>query len=823
VEQIIFKSSAKTADFTSLCYSHDRKIWLGSADGLFCYNLSDYSETLFSDKSIEKDRIINLIEDSKGNIWGSTNSSILKFTPASEEFEFYPVGNELPLSHFESNSCMIGSDGSLYFTDLDGFVRFLPENVVKSNYQSPIRITTLSVQNQLIEPGVEYQGKILLHKPIAFSNSLTLEYENRSFALGFSTLQFGNREGIRYAYKLEGIDPDWNYSSESKELAIYTRVPSGNYLFRVKGTNADGVWNAMETTLQIKIRPPFWAGPIFIVIYLVLIVGLTFAIFYYYSNKLKWQNELRIIRLEKDHSEEMNHAKMQFFTNIFHEFRTPLSLIVGPLEKLARNTSLDNAAKTLVNLTSNNAQRLIRLNNQLLDFRQLENKKVNLKISGFDFIEFARTIYLLFTDKASRKEIAYSFETDTELLMVTMDAEKVETILFNLLSNAFKFTNKGGSVSLSVTQCSRELEQKTTDCLCLVVRDTGIGIAEEDQKRIFERYFQSDESLRMERGSGIGLTLVEEYVNMHSGEITLKSEPAKGTEFRIFLPLKHAREISTPIRDYELKPDLPSVPFMNGASQNPVILPGKPLVLLVEDDKDLLDFMVLSLKGKYNILTANGEDALRKIEKNIPDLIVTDILMPGMDGLTMIKKLKKNQRTAHIPVIILSAQAENADQLEGLKSGADAYMIKPFEIEHLEARIGNFIFHGQQLTKHLKTDKSITPGMKETLSGDEKLLRKIISAIGKNLSDPELSVEKLCKEIGLSPSVISRKVKNLTGLKTIELIRKIKLQQAEQLLKTKKFTVAEVMDQVGFSNHSYFSKCFRKLYRMSPREYMDKL
>ncbi len=826
VEQVNFKSTNQKGVFTAICYSRDQKIWLGSAEGLICYNLKDGTDTLFNDKSIEKDQIINLIEDNNGNIWGSTYTSILKFSPASSEFELYPVGNEFPLSHFEPNSCIKASDGTLYFVDLDGFLSFLPENVLKSNYSPPIRITNLLVQNQSIEPGVEYQGKVILEKPVSFSNSITLDYENRSFTLGFSSLQFGNREGIRYAYKLDGVDPDWNYSTDQKVLANYTLVPSGKYLFRVKGTNADGVWNTNETTLQVYIKPPFWASLIFIIIYLVLLVTLAFAIFYYYSDKLKWQNQLRIINIEKDHSEALNQTKMQFFTNIFHEFRTPLSLIVGPVNKLAQNASLDSVAMDLVSLISKNAQRLIRLNNQLLDFRQLENKKVSLKISEFDIVEFARNTYLLFTDKASRKNITYSFECDPENQIVKLDAEKVETILFNLLSNAFKFTKHGGSVKLSLRLCTKEINQNLTEFICLIIQDTGIGIDEKDQKKIFERFYQSDDSIRMERGSGIGLTLVDEYVKMHAGEISLTSKPGIGSEFRIILPIEQAGFEILAVDQLDLDTELNTGSVLNaslyGASKETFHMPGKPYLLIVEDDKELLDFITLSLEGKYNILTAiNGQEGIRKAKKNIPDLIVSDVLLPGIDGITMIRKLKKNQRTAHIPVIILSAQSENKSQLEGFKSGADAYMIKPFNIEHLEARIENFISHGQQLEKHLKTDKTIGSKLKEILSGDEKLLQKIIAVIGKNLSEPDLTVDKLSKETGFSPSIIYRKVKNVTGMTTSELIRKVRLQQAEQLLKTKKFTVAEVMDHVGFTNHSYFSKCFRKLYRMSPTEYME--
>lgn len=826
IEEVHLKKSAAYTSFPSVCYAHDHKIWFGIQNGLLRYDILTGKDTVFINKNLDKSQIINLIEDNSGNIWGSTNSSLLKFSPSSKEIELFPVENELPITRFEQNSSMKGSDGSVYIGGQDGVVRFLPEKVVKSNYLPPVMITSLSVQNQAIEPGVNYQGNVILDKPVSFSSSVVLDYEQRLFSLNFSTLEFGNRQGLRYAYLLEGIDSDWNFVSGQKGSATYSRIPAGMYIFRVKGTNSDGVWSTIETTLQIKIRPPFWARPVFIFIYVVLVIGLAGAIVYYYFNKLKWQNDLRIIRIEKDHAEELSKTKMQFFTNIFHEFRTPLSLIIGPLEKLARNESLDTSAKNMVELIGKNALRIIRLNDQLLDFRLLENKKTHLKISEFEFVGFARNIFMLFTDKASRKKIDYRFEPETDQIEVKMDAEKIETILFNLLSNAFKFTNTQGIIEVKTGLCSREIQHKPTNCLYFIVRDEGIGISEKDQARIFERYYQSDDALKMERGSGIGLTLVDEYVKMHSGEISVKSEIGKGSEFRIFLPLDQSVYESAEINPNQENSQPVAVTSNSSESakidSNTILISGKPLILLVEDDHELSGFIAQCLRGKYNILTAfDGNEGLRKAEKQIPDLVITDIVLPGLDGIALTRKLKKNARTAHIPVIILSAQSDKQNQLEGLQKGADAFMSKPFEMEHLEARIANFITHRKQLVNYLKIDKATNPKIKETVSVDEKMFQKIVSGIERNLSDPDLSIEKLAKETGFSQSIIYRKIKNMTGLTTNELIRKVRLQHAEQLLKTKKFSVSEVMDQVGFSNHSYFSKCFRKLYQMSPKEYMD--
>jgi signal transduction histidine kinase/DNA-binding response OmpR family regulator len=745
---------------------------------------------------------------------------LLKFSASTEEIELFPAENELPITRFEQNSSLKGSDGTIYFGGQDGYLRFLPDKVVKSNYLPSVVITSLSVQNQTIEPKENYQGNVILDKSVTFSSSIVIDYEQRLFSLNFSTLEYVNRMGIRYAYQLEGIDPDWNFVSGQKGMATYSRIPAGNYVFRVKGTNSDGVWNNQETALRIKIRPPVWARPVFIFMYFVLIIGITGAIVYYYLYRLKWKNDLRIIRIEKEHAEELSKTKMQFFTNIFHEFHTPLSLIIGPLEKLAKNESLDTSGKNLVELIGKNARRIIRLNDQLLDYRQLESKKTHLKISEFEFIGFARNTFTLFTDKAARKRIDYRFEPETDVIEVKLDAEKIETILFNLLSNAFKFTNTQGIITLKTGLCKNELNNELTDCLYFTVSDTGIGISGSEQQRIFERYYQCDEARKMERGSGIGLTLVDEFVKMHLGTISIKSEPGKGSEFKVVLPLNQL--VNEPDKSSYFQTDEQTMEPFGKAEANPALISTKPVILLIEDDRELSAFIAQCLRVKYNILTAfDGNEGLRKAEKQFPDLVITDIVLPGPDGITLTRKLKKNPRTAHIPVIILSAQADKQNQLEGLKNGADAFVAKPFEMEHLETRIANFIAHRKQLTNYLKTDKVTNPKIKETVSADEKMFQKIVAGIERNLSAPDLSIEKLVKETGFSQPIIYRKIKNITGLTTNELIRKVRLQHAEQLLKTKKFSVAEVMDQVGFSNHSYFSKCFRKLYKVSPKEYID--
>lgn len=671
-----------------------------------------------------------------------------------------------------------------------------------------MRLTNLSVSNQTIRPNNEYEGKVILQKDIAFTQDLTLEYSQRSFSLEFSSLHFGERSGIRYAYKLEGEDLSWHYLNEEKGVATYSNLNPGTYTFKYKGTNIDGVWNDTPASLSIKIRPPFWARPLLIVIYFILFFSIIVTFLFYYSSRIKMRNELKIIKLEKEHNEQLGKARQQFFTNIAHEFRTPLSLIIGPLEKLHKFDHENSKFKAYLKLIENNARRLLWLNNQLLDFRQIENQSVKLKLSQFDFIPFVQSIFELFKDKAEKKDITYIFETTIDKLEVTMDLRKVETVIFNLLSNAFKFTPDKGRIEVRVGTYE-------SDKLYLIVKDSGIGIKEEDQGLIFDRFYQAKEAIKMELGSGIGLTLVNEYVKIHQGQTLLKSQPGKGSEFKIVLPIEIlSKHGDTTSFDQEFDNLLLKATTSNtNPPQNNPIEPllGKPLILLIDDDNETTNFIRLNLQGKYNLQVANdGKEAIQKLSSHVPNLVITDLIMPGMNGLEFAKKFKSNPKFSHIPLIFLTGQTSKDKQLEAIKNGADAYIIKPFEPEILEARIATILKGKEQLIEYLKINNVSQPQKIDIPSQDEKILEKLVSCIEQHISDPDLDIQKLCKATGFSHSILYRKIKGLTGQTANEFIRTVRLRRAEQLLKTKKFTVAEVMDAVGFSNHSYFSEMLQK-------------
>ncbi len=815
------------SNITSLMWGNNNLLWVGANNELVSYNIRDKFEQAFLLNSDRNHNIYNLVEDTIGNIWGVSNSALIKFSKSKEVFDVFPVGDEIPVKGFLGGVVRMASDGSLSFGGGDGFIRFFPQNVVKSEVTPPVMITKLKILNQEVVPGIKYDGRLVLEKPITFTDEFTITYGQRSFSLEFSSMQFQGRERMQYMYRLEGEDIDWNYVSGDKSFANYSNLSSGKYTFRLKGTNNDGIWNEEETTIKITVKPPVWASPALVALYIFLLVVFSFGIIYYFTNRLRMQNELKFVKLEKEHTENMARARQQFFTNISHEFKTPLSLIIGPAEKLGKNAGLDSGGKNFVRLIENNARRLLWLNNQLMDFRQLERKSLKMRVTNFDIVEFSKNIFSLFIDKAERKNINYTFDSEFEELEVWMDLRKIETVMFNLLSNAFKFTPEDGQIMVSLKSCTLGNEKEGGSKLCISVKDSGIGIPYPDQKKVFERFYQAEEAVKMERGSGIGLTLVNEYVKLHHGQINLESTPGKGADFQVLLPLgkDYQGDIPVLVKGEEIKPLLKSVKESGDAEGDNLVsnLSGDPVVLLVEDEKEVSDFIRVSLKGKYNVKVAeNGKVALEVISKQLPNLVISDVVMPEMDGIELVKRIKNNARTAHIPVILLTGQSEKEKQLEGLKSGADAYVVKPFEIELLEVRIENFLKREIKLSEYLKVEKLTNPNETEITSYDEKILEKVVNTVENQLSNPDLTIELLCKEIGLSHSVLYRKIKNLTGQTTNELIRSIRLKRAEQLLKTKKFSVAEVMDETGFSNHSYFSKCFKKVYKVTPREYIER-
>lgn len=812
----------------SIAYSSKGSIWLGIKNGLIEYRIHK-DQYQFYPVVIGKDIIIiSILEDNLSNIWCCSMTNLVKFVTQNKEFEVYFIGKDIPIKGFLPGSCCKSNNGELVFAGQDGFIVFEPEKIKKSDYQPNIVISELYVQNELILPTKEAKDQIILEQNIFCSDKIELKYNQRSIALKFASLHFGDPTGNVFAYKMEGYNPDWNYISCDQSSAAYSNLPSGNYTFKLRGTNNDGVWSENEIALTIRIKPPPWATPGFIILYMVIFLLLLSLVFYFYYMKIRWINQLARIRIEKKRNEEVALTKQRFFTNISHEFRTPLSLILGPTNELLEKNTLGKEDKKYVHLISKNARRLLRLINQLIDFRKLETKNLKLQVSNHEIVGFCYHVYDLFTDQAERKQMKYSFFSNVEKQETWLDSGKMETVLYNLLSNAFNFTPPGGEISVDVNVQKENIEKYPEGYFQIKVSDSGIGISPEEQKEIFDRFYQTKEGEKRMKGSGIGLTLVKEFVELHQGSVIIESSTGSGSVFIITIPLMISRTHQDVIfgdkTDVEFIPESPGYSMDGKEMEEERLDTGKPLILLVEDNPEVIDFIKLSLNFKYEFLIAeNGRDGLRMVEEKMPDLIVSDIMMSEMDGLSFCQSIKKNPKTSHIPVILLSARTLDDQQIEGVKSGADAYIPKPFNIKYLDAIIGNLFTRKELLVEYVKMQSILNPAEIEVTSTDEKILKQVITFIESHISDPELSVKSICFATGFTHSFIYRKIKNMTGGTFNELIKDIRIKRASQLLKTKKFTIAEVMVEVGFSNHSYFSKCFRKVYKKSPGKYLNNL
>lgn len=817
-----FNQLVQGRDIGCLYYAYG-SLWAGTHQGVIEYN-PDQDTAWFHPIETGNELLIdNLLADDAGHLWSAVHNLLLKFNTADQRVALFPLDKDIPLKSFFAGCTARTADGRLLFGGDNGYLSVCP--TIRPNlYQPRVCITTLEVNNKVLHTGDTTGTLPILPQDVSQLQTLVLPATQRSLGFHFAALHYWQPAMNIYAYTLEGFDDDWHYTSGQRNFAVYTNLVPGTYTLRVKGTNNYGVWSEHEATLALRIKPPLLLSRGFMILYIALALLLTYLGLRIYSVRLKLKNQLKIARLEKAHAEELADTKQQFFTNISHELRTPISLILPPIQKILQAGHLSDHQQNLIALAEKNAHRLLRVVNQILDVRKLENDSLPLKISTFDLVAFCRDLCTLFTDKATRKQITFTFETTVDPCPVWADTEKIETVFFNLLSNAFKFTPKQGTIQLSVTTHPPD-EQHLQGTVEVVVADSGIGIAREEQARIFERFYQTHEARTLALGSGIGLTLAAEYLKLHHGTITVDSTPGQGTRFVLCLPLGNDHfplETIHPQQEINLlatrTPASPpaDTPYQLGPASD------KPMVLLIEDNPDMRQFITVSLQDKYHFLTAeDGEAGLAKAISFLPAMIISDVMMPVMDGLTLCRKVKDNPHTSHIPVILLTAQTDTAQKVAGIRHGADLYVTKPFEVELLEAHIDHLLKRQQELADYFRQELMLLPPPGEAEHADHTFIRKIMRIIEANVANPTFSVEKLSEEAGMSSAHLYRKLKQLTHLSTNDIIRKYRLKKASLLLRNQDGNITEAMYAVGFSNSSYFSKCFRAEFGLSPKEYQQ--
>ena len=797
----------------SVYITHSEILYIGTEGGILKYNISNGLNSFIPINIAGQECVINLVEDFNGVLWGSTENAIFRMNGDSSAVTIN-LGSNFPMRKIHHNCMDISPDGIIFCGGNDGYLYFDPRNISISSFDPPIYITSLSVNNRFQEATSTAEG-ILLSEDIAFTKEIIFKHSQRNIMLGFASLHYGAPGSNRFRYKMEGLDKEWIYVNWEQNSAIYSKLPAGKYTFIVNGTNNYGQWSNHTASLSIRVYPPVMLSFPFIVLYIILATVFIFGIFRFSTKRLRLLSELRLARLEKEHNRAITDAKIQFFTNISHEFRTLLSLIIPPLKETRDATVRDSKLGQLVDIAYVNSEKLLKLINQLLDFRKM-GEESSVMISSVDVIAILRKNFDMFSDGARRMNIRYFFSTDRDSLMMECDAEKMETIVYNLLSNAFKFTPANGMIlmEVSVEQDSGDKETPKT-ILKITISDNGVGIMPQEKESIFKAFYRSKYAGEHTTGSGIGLSIVRNYVDLHGGTVDVKSLPGKGSSFTVNIPVKTGTVTK--------KPDN-RITAENREKMNMEHQGDKPLILYVEDDPGMIEYIKLSLSPKYNVITAsNGKEGYEKAVKHTPQLIISDIMMPSEDGLAMSCMLKENPRTRHIPIIILTAKSLVQDQIEGLRAGIDIYMVKPAYPEVLDANIEQILVRRKQMEEYFRNELVIVENIgKGPQDADKKLIDDIINLIEANISDSELSVESISKAIGISPTHLYRRIKKLTGLNTNELIRKYRLKKASLLIKGNKGNTSEIMYYVGFSSSSYFSKCFKNEFGVLPTEYKEK-
>ncbi|MBK0384423.1 response regulator [Pedobacter sp. SD-b] len=816
-----FKDSLKKEfKYNINCFQQDSKgnMWVGTYHtGLALLDLKKNTYKIFNTTNgLPSDNILAIAEDEDTNLWISTDNGLVKYNRSLNAFRSFNIQDGLPDNQFNTHSFLKDSKGNLFFGTYNGLISFVPEKIEKNRVAPSVVLSNLKLFNVPVKISDETQ---LLKSDINFSNTLTFQYDQNIFTIEFSALNYIKSNKNKYAYILKGFEKQWNYVDNPS--ATYTNLPASNYTFLVKAANNDGVWSNKLKEIKIVVRPPFWKTWWAYLFYIAIISLIAFYIFKFFRARAKLKQDLYFEHLEAEHQQKNYQMKLDFFTNVSHEIRTPLTLILGPIEKLERLTIENTQANKYAISIKNNTERLYRLVNELLDFRKADSENLRLYFFEEDMVSFLAEIYEHFQTLAESKNIQYSFESSDTQILVYFDKDQMEKVFFNLLSNAFKFTPDNGIINLKIRRKENQVE--------IILTDNGKGIAINNIDDIFNNFYQAEQSM----GTGIGLALSKSLITLHKGEIKVSSTPASEnkdgqTIFTVLLQLgkEHLNEqdisptseleshfienISEPNTEYLI--DLNTVNDKKNDSH----------ILIVEDNDELRDFIKQSLENQYHVhVSENGLEGWKKAINQLPDLIISDVMMPIMDGLELCKKLKADIRTSHIPVIMLTAKSAPIHQIHGLQHGADAYITKPFSDQILQLNIHNLLALRSALQKRYSEQLQQLPAITHSESSqDEKFLQKLHQIIEDNIDNSNLDIAFLTSEIGMSKSVLYKKFSALTNLSLNEFIKGQRLKHAVDIFQQGETNILSVAIQVGFNDAKYFSREFKKVYGITPNDYI---
>jgi len=876
------------------------RLWFGTyGNGLNLLENYENNKYVFQrldeNDGLSNNIIYGILEDNHGNLWLSTENGLSKFNPSQKSFRNYYKNDGLLSNHFYWSAAFKDNEGIMYFGNMEGLNFFHPDSIKDYKVLPTPILTNLKIFSTPVEVGKKYYGRIILKNNISKTPKIILSYRIKEFTIEFSSLHYAQPEKCKYLYYLKNYDENWNLTDSKHRYATYSNLEGGKYIFMVRASNNDGYWSERPVKLEIIVIPPFYKTLWFKII---LLLSIMFSIYLYIkirlstltkqkikleqlvkerTAKIEEQNaelqrlaenlievnkdlEIKKIKIEEQRDkllemnkkiQHINQQRIQLFTRISHEFKTPLTLILSPIEQLLSDSKISFNIKQQLQLIKNNANRLLHLVNQLMELRKIETGRIELICVKDDLITFIKNIVDSFKSLAKQKDIQLYFTSSRDKIITYFDYEKIENILYNLISNAIKYTHDQGIVFISCNLTSnvnhknneivivdnkKILKNKTiNEFVEIVVTDNGPGIPEEHLSNIFKLFFRIFYPSQSHiYGTGIGLALVKEMVKLHRGFLFVSSIINKGTTFRILIPyndtyllpeekythsenVKSGNKIYADINIFQsnfelLKNDKSSVNIGNSTSD-------KPVLLIIEDNIELRKYLINVLSENFKIIEAsNGKEGYETAKINIPDIILTDIIMPEMDGLELCLKLKNNLETSHIPVILLTSRSEITDQIEGLEIGADDYITKPFNVNVLKAKILSIINNRKKLKDLFLKNININVNKITTNKTDENFLLTALKIVNEYISSPDFSIEQFAEKMNISRSMLHKKLVALTGLSPIDFVVSIKMKKAMQLLTQTNLNISEIAYQLGFNDPKYFSRCFKKHFGKTPSD-----
>ena len=793
-------------------------VWVGTSNGVHVFDAHRGKAYQYGKgEGMANEMIQDLVVDKLGNIWATTANGLCRFrrTLSSEQpfaLTMFDSQNKLGDAKFLPRTAASMADGKLFFGSSTGFYIVDPIQVKDMEYTGHPVFISLLVNNQEVVAGKEYDGRVILPFALSTTKKIVLEHDENFITVHFSGLNFDMPHHTYYKYRLQGVNNDWIVISPQDGIgrANYTDLSPGTYKLEVYSAGLDKVWSKQSATLEIEVLAPLWATWWAKLLYSLAFFALIIFV-------VRWKIEQNRKRMENEKYKELEEMKYRFFTNISHEFRTLLTLIITPIGSILKRTT-DGETRHQLNDVSRNAGDLLQLVNQLLDFRKMEMNGEHLNLTSGNLNEFIQYTTMKFMPLAEQKNIRLAFEDKTEGLFMYFDKDKVGKILTNLLSNAFKFTKAGGRVSVCLEKCIMDSRR----CAHIVVEDTGCGIAKEDQAHVFERFYRTEQESGLRQvGSGIGLNMVYEYIQLHGGKVSLESEEGKGSRFIVDIPADLKREVQQEASEENRIASPVMADVVDGAVGVQTSRKIEKTVLVVEDNDEFRHFLSQELSRIYNkVLTAkDGIEGAMMAEAENPDIIVSDVMMPRMNGTDMCRRIKENIETSHIPIVLLTAWSTDEGRAAGYKAGADAYIAKPFDMEVLLARISNLLEKQEKRQQDFSHSISLDPKTVTDSSPDEKFLKEIIACIEKNIDNSEYTIDSLAADVVMSRMSLYRKMKSLTGQTPADFIRTVRLKMAAKLLKAGNCNVSEACYRTGFASPQNFTKHFKEMFGVLPSQY----